>query len=150
AGARGPAVAPLDLPVAGRPPAATVPRQTRPVPVRAEDVLAPAAPDDGGGWWSRQGPTGAAAPGPAAPPATPVTAGTNERGLPVRVPMAQLSAVTRPAQPESAPARAELDPEAVGGMLSRLYSGVRRAEAEDTTEISVPPSWGHDEGGRRQ
>ncbi|WP_435209548.1 sensor histidine kinase [Micromonospora sp. bgisy143] len=152
AGVHGPAGAPLDLPVAGRPPAAAVPRQTRPVPVRAEDVLAPAGVPggDGGGWWSRQGPTGPAAPAQPAPPATPVTAGTNERGLPVRVPMAQLSAVTRPAQPESSPPRADLDPDAVGGMLSRLYSGVRRAEAEDTTEIPVPPSWRHDEGGRRQ
>jgi hypothetical protein len=153
AGVHGPAAAPLDLPVAGRPPAAAVPRQTRPVPVRAEDVLAPAAASagDGGGWWSRQGPTtGPVAPAQPVPPATPVTAGTNERGLPVRVPMAQLSAVTRPAQPESSPPRADLDPDAVGGMLSRLYSGVRRAEAEDTTEIPVPPSWRHDEGGRRQ
>jgi hypothetical protein len=64
--------------------------------------------------------------------------------------MAQLSAVTRPARPEAAPTRNDPDPEAVGGMLSRLYSGVRRAEAEDTTEIPVPPSGGHDEGGRRQ
>ena len=71
-------------------------------------------------------------------------------GLPMRVPMAQLSAVTRSAQPTSAPTRTDPDPEAVGGMLSRLYSGVRRAEAEDTTEIPVPPSGGHDEGGRRQ
>ncbi|MEU5902835.1 nitrate- and nitrite sensing domain-containing protein [Micromonospora sp. NPDC047527] len=153
AGPRGPAVAPLDLPVAGRPPAAAVPRQARPVPVRAEDVLAPAgvqADASDSGWWSRQGPVGPTVPGPAVPPATPVTAGTNERGLPMRVPMAQLSAVTRSAQPTSAPARVDLDPSAVGGMLSRLYSGVRRAEAEDTTEIPVSPSWGHDEGGRRQ
>ncbi|MEV4498099.1 ATP-binding protein [Micromonospora arborensis] len=140
-----------DMPVAGRPPGVAVPRQARPVPVRAEDVLAPAAArGDGGGWWSRQGPSAPAAPAPAVPPAIPVTAGTNERGLPVRVPMAQLSAVTRLAQPMSAPNRADPDPEAVGGMLSRLYSGVRRAEAEDTTEIPVPPSGGHDEGGRRQ
>ncbi|MBM0235399.1 ATP-binding protein, partial [Micromonospora sp. STR1_7] len=104
----------------------------------------------GGGWWSREGPAAPAAPEPAVPPATPLTGGTNERGLPVRVPMAQLSAVTRPARPESAPTRDDLDPEAVGGMLSRLYSGVRRAETEDTTEIPVPPSRGHDEGGRRQ
>ncbi|PWR05097.1 ATP-binding protein, partial [Micromonospora acroterricola] len=108
------------------------------------------APRDAGGWWSREGPAAPAVPGPVVPPATPVTAGTNERGLPVRVPMAQLSAVTRPARPESAPARDDLDPEAVGGMLSRLYNGVRRAEAEDTTEIPAPPSGGHDEGGRRQ
>ncbi|WP_307871842.1 nitrate- and nitrite sensing domain-containing protein [Micromonospora sp. U21] len=149
-GSSGPAVAPLDLPVAGRPPAAAVPRQARPVPVRAEDVLAPASSGGGGGWWSREGPAEPAGPGPVVPPATPVTAGTNERGLPMRVPMAQLSAVTRPARPQSAPARDDLDPEAVGGMLSRLYNGVRRAEAEDTTEIPVPPSGGHDEGGRRQ
>ncbi len=150
-GAPGPAVAPLDLPVAGRrPPGAAVPRQARPVPVRAEDVPAPTPSGNGDGWWSRQGPRAPAGPMPVVPPATPVTAGTNERGLPVRVPMAQLSAVTRPARPEAAPARDDLDPEAVGGMLSRLYSGVRRAEAEDTTEISVPPSGGHDEGGRRQ
>ncbi|MDG4811203.1 nitrate- and nitrite sensing domain-containing protein [Micromonospora sp. WMMD1120] len=139
-----------DLPVAGRPPVAAVPRQGRPVPVRAEDVLTPAATRDGGGWYSRQGPSTPAAPPPVAPPTIPVTAGTNERGLPVRVPMAQLSAVTRSAQPTSAPTRTDPDPEAVGGMLSRLYSGVRRAEAEDTTEIPVPPSGGHDEGGRRQ
>ncbi|RAO02001.1 sensor histidine kinase [Micromonospora saelicesensis] len=140
-----------DLPVAGRPPGVGVPRQGRPVPVRAEDVLTPAADrGDGGGWYSRQGPTAPVVPAAAAPPTIPVTAGTNERGLPVRVPMAQLSAVTRSAQPMTAPTRTDPDPEAVGGMLSRLYSGVRRAEAEDTTEIPVPPSGGHDEGGRRQ
>ncbi|MEU8388713.1 ATP-binding protein [Micromonospora sp. NPDC048842] len=140
-----------DLPVAGRPPGVGVPRQGRPVPVRAEDVLTPAAARGaGGGWYSRQGPTAPVVPAAAAPPTIPVTAGTNERGLPVRVPMAQLSAVTRSAQPMTAPTRTDPDPEAVGGMLSRLYSGVRRAEAEDTTEIPVPPSGGHDEGGRRQ
>ncbi|RAO52334.1 hypothetical protein PSN01_04130 [Micromonospora saelicesensis] len=121
------------------------------MPVRAEDVLTPAADRGaGGGWYSRQGPTAPVVPAAAAPPTIPVTAGTNERGLPVRVPMAQLSAVTRSAQPMTAPTRTDPDPEAVGGMLSRLYSGVRRAEAEDTTEIPVPPSGGHDEGGRRQ
>lgn len=151
AGAPVPGFAARDLPVAGRPPGVAVPRQARPVPVRAEDVLTPAtARDDGGGWWSRQGPFAPAVPVAAVPPAIPVTAGTNERGLPVRVPMAQLSAVTRSAQPVSTLARADPDPEAVGGMLSRLYSGVRRAEAEDTTEIPVPPSGGHDERGRRQ
>ncbi|WP_430496114.1 nitrate- and nitrite sensing domain-containing protein [Micromonospora trifolii] len=140
-----------DLPVAGRPPGVGVPRQGRPVPVRAEDVLTPAAARGaGGGWYSRQGPSAPVVPAAAAPPTIPVTAGTNERGLPVRVPMAQLSAVTRSAQPMTAPTRTDPDPEAVGGMLSRLYSGVRRAEAEDTTEIPVPPSGGHDEGGRRQ
>ncbi|WP_433528868.1 hypothetical protein ACQPYA_21365 [Micromonospora sp. CA-263727] len=85
-----------------------------------------------------------------APPAVPVTAGTNDRGLPVRVPMAQLSAVTQPARPEQQqPARHEPDPEAVGGMLSRLYSGVRRAEAEETTEIPVPPPGVWSEGGHK-
>ncbi|MGN9805019.1 nitrate- and nitrite sensing domain-containing protein [Micromonospora sp. L32] len=151
------APAPTELPVAGRrpDPAPVVPVQGRPVPVRAEDVLSPAAgaPAAGGGWWSRQGPASSAAV-PAgdvtpAPPATPVIGGTNERGLPVRVPMAQLSAVTEPARPEVATTRDDPDPEAVGGMLSRLYSGVRRAEAEETREIILPPSGGHSEGGRQ-
>ncbi|GAB3863535.1 hypothetical protein GCM10029963_72360 [Micromonospora andamanensis] len=79
-----------------------------------------------------------------------MTAGTNERGLPVRVPMAQLSAVTQPARPDQQPAgRNDPDPDAVGGMLTRLYSGVRRAEAEETTEIPVPPLGAWSEGGRR-
>ncbi|MFF5173797.1 nitrate- and nitrite sensing domain-containing protein [Micromonospora sp. NPDC000089] len=141
-----------ELPVAGRRPE---PAATRPVPMRAEDVLAPASapPATGSGWWSRQGPA-AGSPAVAggstpAPPATPVTAGTNERGLPVRVPMAQLSAVTEPARPTAGPARSDPDPEAVGGMLSRLYSGVRRAEAEETTEIALPPDGGRGEGGRQ-
>ncbi|WP_433528869.1 nitrate- and nitrite sensing domain-containing protein [Micromonospora sp. CA-263727] len=47
---------PADLPVAGRRPV-TVPRQAHPVPVRAEDVLAPAGVAAGGsGWWSRRDP----------------------------------------------------------------------------------------------
>ncbi|MGK5741582.1 nitrate- and nitrite sensing domain-containing protein [Micromonospora sp. URMC 103] len=140
-----------DQPVAGRRPG-VVPRQARPVPVRAEDVLAPVAgPAAAGGWWSREGPaTPAARPEPAVPPAVPVTAGTNERGLPVRVPMAQLAAVTRSARPAPAPDAYDPDPEAVGGMLSRLYRGVRRAEAEETTELPVPPAGWHSEGGRRQ
>ncbi|MEU9742162.1 nitrate- and nitrite sensing domain-containing protein [Micromonospora chersina] len=131
--------------VAPEPGGAAVPRP-RPVPGRAEDVLAPAAGSPaGGGWFSRQGPSSAVLGVTPAPAATPVTGGTNERGLPVRVPMAQLTAVTRPAGPNRS-ARHEPDPEAVGGMLSRYYNGVRRAEAEETTEIYLP----RDEGGRRQ
>ncbi|MET7806659.1 sensor histidine kinase [Micromonospora chersina] len=130
---------------APEPGGAAVPRP-RPVPGRAEDVLAPAAGSPaGGGWFSRQGPSSAVLGVTPAPAATPVTGGTNERGLPVRVPMAQLTAVTRPAGPNRS-ARHEPDPEAVGGMLSRYYNGVRRAEAEETTEIYLP----RDEGGRRQ
>ncbi|ADL47683.1 sensor histidine kinase [Micromonospora aurantiaca (nom. illeg.)] len=124
-------------------PAAAPVTVPRPRPGRAEDVLTPDAGAAGGGWFSRQGP---AAPAPGvtpAPAATPVTGGMNERGLPVRVPMAQLAS----AAPADRPAvRHEPDPEAVGGMLSRLYSGVRRAEAEETTEMYLP----RDEGGRRQ
>ncbi|MCX4388214.1 nitrate- and nitrite sensing domain-containing protein [Micromonospora peucetia] len=138
-----------ELPVAGRRPE-DPPRQARPAPVRAEAVLAPASRPSapaGEGWWSRQGPV----PGPVpetspTPPAVPVTGGTNERGLPVRVPMAQLSAVSRPVQPA---VRHDPDPEAVGGMLSRFYSGVRRAEAEETTEIFMPPGGVRSEGGQR-
>jgi hypothetical protein len=32
-------------------------------------------------------------------------------------------------------ARVEPDPEAVGSMLSKYYSGVRRAEAEDSGDV---------------
>ncbi|MGN9812532.1 nitrate- and nitrite sensing domain-containing protein [Micromonospora sp. BQ11] len=139
-----------ELPVAGRRPETPgVPRQSRGVPVRAEDALAPAgAPPapTGSGWWTRQGPAPIAAERPA-PPTVPVTGGTNDRGLPVRVPMAQLSAVTQSARPDQPERRHDPDPEAVGGMLSRLYSGVRRAEAETTTEIPVPPTGGRTEGG---
>ncbi|MFC0504809.1 nitrate- and nitrite sensing domain-containing protein [Micromonospora costi] len=142
------AATPADQPVAGGRPPVLVPRQARSVPVRAEDVLAPVAgPVTGGGWWSRQGPSVPAPRGPVTPPAAPVTGGTNARGLPLRVPMAQLAAVTRSAP---SPGAYEPDPEAVGGMLSRLYSGVRRAEAEDTAELPVPPAGWHSEGGRRQ
>ncbi|WP_245714803.1 sensor histidine kinase [Micromonospora inyonensis] len=146
------------LPVAGRlPDPATGPR---PVPTRAEDVLAPAngaAASGTSSWWSRKGPP-AATSGVGTPtqPATPVTGGVNARGLPVRVPMAQLAAVTRSAQPAAPPPRHDPDPEAVGGMLSRLYRGVRRAEAEDDTreitmpddtrEIPVPPTGVRSEG----
>ncbi|PZF92258.1 sensor histidine kinase [Micromonospora deserti] len=144
----GPAT-PDDLPVAGRRPDG-VPRQARAVPVRAEDVLVPAAGrsvSTDGGWWSRHGPAPAGDVTPS-PPSVPVTGGTNDRGLPVRVPMAHLAAVTRSARPEQPTPRYDPDPEAVGGMLSRLYSGVRRAEAEDTTEIPMPPAGGRTEGGR--
>lgn len=142
--------APVDLPVAGRrPEPAALPVQHRPVPVRAEDVLAPPADAPaagGGGWWSRQGPPPAAAGEMSpAPPATPVTGGVNERGLPVRVPMAQLSGVTQPFRPPAT--RDDPDPHEVGGMLSRLYSGVRRAEAEDETrEVFMPLAGVRSEG----
>ncbi|MFG2059722.1 nitrate- and nitrite sensing domain-containing protein [Micromonospora sp. NPDC048930] len=129
-------------PTAGPPPA--VPRQNRP-PVRAENVLAPATPA-GGGWFSRQGPSSSVLGVTPPPAATPVTAGTNERGLPMRVPMAQLAAVTETAGPTRPAPRHDPDPDAVGGMLSRFYGGVRRAEAEETREMYLP----HSEGGRRQ
>ncbi|WP_435125873.1 nitrate- and nitrite sensing domain-containing protein [Micromonospora tulbaghiae] len=129
AGAPAPAAAPVTAP--------------RPRPGRAEDVLTPAAGAAGGGWFSRQGPAPSAPGVTPVPAATPVTGGTNERGLPVRVPMAQL---TSAAPADRSVVRHEPDPEAVGGMLSRLYSGVRRAEAEETTEMYLP----RDEGGRRQ
>ncbi|MFI6825096.1 nitrate- and nitrite sensing domain-containing protein [Micromonospora sp. NPDC050187] len=135
------AVGRVGLPVAGRRP--DQPAGPRPVPTRAEDVLDPgtgSAASQTSSWWSRKGPPATASGvGKPAPPATPVTGGVNARGLPVRVPMAQLAAVTRSAQPAAPAPRHEPDPEAVGGMLSRLYSGVRRAEAEDDTrEITMP------------
>ncbi|WP_243707824.1 nitrate- and nitrite sensing domain-containing protein [Micromonospora sp. KC606] len=145
---------PGELPVAGRRPDPT-PSSGRPKPLRAEDVLAPAGPPApaGGGWWSRQGPAPSSPASighvTAEPPVTPVIGGTSTRGLPVRVPMAQLSAVTEPARPTVPAAREDPDPEAVGGMLSRLYSGVRRAEAEEDRETTLPSGGVHSEGGRQ-
>ncbi|KXK61599.1 ATP-binding protein [Micromonospora rosaria] len=146
------AIAPevAELPVAGRRPRpTTVPRPARTVPVRAEDVLAPAAGrPEKSGWWSPQGPTPSMTPS-GAPPERPVTGGINAQGLPVRVPMAQLASVTRSARPEQPAPRYEPDPEAVGGMLSRFYSGVRRAENEETTEMMMPPAGVRSEGGHQ-
>ncbi|WP_319461867.1 nitrate- and nitrite sensing domain-containing protein [Micromonospora sp. RTP1Z1] len=147
---RGRPGAPTELPVAGRrpePPA--VPRQRRQVPVRAENVLTPSAggPAAGGGWFSRQGSSSSSTPRVTPPPVeTPVTGGTNEGGLPVRVPMAQLAAVTRSARPDEPTPRHDPDPDAVGGMLSRFYGGVRRAEAEETRELIMPPIGDRSEG----
>ncbi|MEU5724853.1 nitrate- and nitrite sensing domain-containing protein [Micromonospora sp. NPDC047738] len=152
-----------ELPVAGRPampsagirpdppaPAApAVPRQARPVPVRAEDVLTPAAGSPGGGWFTRQGPASSVLGVTSPPAATPVTAGINARGLPVRVPMAQLGAVSQPARPQQPVPRHEPDPDAVGGMLSRFYGGLRRAEAEETIQMYMPPAGVRSEGGQR-
>ncbi|WP_254909938.1 sensor histidine kinase [Micromonospora sp. NBS 11-29] len=136
--------APSGPPTPAAPGAAPRPR---PVPGRAEDVLAPAAaPAGGGGWFTRQGPTSSVLGVTPAPAATPVTGGTNARGLPVRVPMAQLAAVSSADTPARTAVRHEPDPEAVGGMLSRFYGGVRRAEAEERTDMYVP----RDEGERGQ
>ncbi|MEQ4299831.1 nitrate- and nitrite sensing domain-containing protein [Plantactinospora sp. B6F1] len=126
----------------------------RETPTRAEDVLGMAG---GAGsapastWWSRQGranmappaaaggPTGALATGNA-PPAVPVTGGTNANGLPIRVPMAQLRVKAESARPRPPVQREAPDPEQVGGMLSRYYGGLRRAEAEDTMVIPMAPA----------
>lgn len=143
---------PSELPVAGRRPDPPPRRPNRrELPTRSEDVLltagATAAPTPST-WWSRHGRgagANSAAPPPAAPaaptpPAVPVTGGVNRSGLPVRVPMAQLAVVTESARPVVPAPRPEPDPATVGGTLSRLYGGIRRAEAEETTEISMAPT----------
>ncbi|GIF60992.1 sensor histidine kinase [Asanoa iriomotensis] len=99
-------------------------------------------------WFSRSAgpaPTGAVPPAvppsmpPAVPPSVPVTGGTGRSGLPLRVPMAQLPggnvAATVPAQ------RNEADPDAVSNLLSSFYGGVRRAESEDTNDLTSAPAW---------
>jgi len=110
----------------------------RGVPTRAEDVLGAGvrAGSAGTAWWSRPVPGSAAQPSrpagrlPEGPPEVPVTGGVSDRGLPLRVPMAQLRAQDASGR-RSAPApRADLDPEAVGSALARLYGGVRQAQAE--------------------
>jgi anti-sigma regulatory factor (Ser/Thr protein kinase) len=137
-----------EMPVAGRPPGRNTSRRpARSVPTRAEDVLAPAAggSSENSTWWSRQGRAGgqpatpAAAPSPAEP-VTQVTVAVNANGLPVRVPMAQLPSANEPTTQVVPAQRYEPDPDAVGGMLSKFYGGVRRAEAEETTEITMAPA----------
>ncbi|MEO3743124.1 nitrate- and nitrite sensing domain-containing protein [Plantactinospora sp. B5E13] len=130
-------------------------RPVREIPTRAEDVLGAAGPVGAppSTWWSRQGRSTAgvtvSAAGAAdtpvvpaagnAPPAITVTGGVNSRGLPIRVPMAQLPTNSGPSQPKVPRPREEPDPDQVGGMLSRYYRGVRQAEAEDTMVIPMTP-----------
>ena len=96
-------------------------------------------------WWSARPETRGAVPAQrTTPPTVPVTAGTNDRGLPVRVPMAQLGA-ERGAPAAPAP-RHDPDPDAVGGTLSRFYQGVRKAESEETVEITLPSAADRSEG----
>jgi HAMP domain-containing protein len=140
-----PALPPADVPAAAR---------ARRGPTRAEDVLrsvGATATETGSTWWSRQGGgrTGGVNGGPATvppattgpsgptPPSVPITGGTMANGLPMRVPMAQLPDVgDAPRAAAHVPtARVEPDPEAVGSMLSKYYSGVRRAEAEDSGDV---------------
>ncbi|MEV0156260.1 nitrate- and nitrite sensing domain-containing protein [Micromonospora sp. NPDC050686] len=145
AGRAAPAVPAPAVPVAGPPVPGGGPRG----PAGRTPGPAGGAPGPAdGGWFTRQGPVPPVPGGvPSAPPETPVTGGTSSRGLPVRVPMAQLSAVNRTRRPADPSSRHEPDPDAVGGMLSRLYSGVRRAEAEETREIVMRPGGGPGEGG---
>jgi signal transduction histidine kinase len=113
------------------PPVGSAPR--RAMPTRAENVLS-GSTKSSSVWWTRQ-PGAARISTPiadAAPPATPVTGGISASGLPLRVPMAQLPKGTETAPPPVPAARPELDPETTGGMLTRFYGAVRRAEAEDT------------------
>ncbi|MFC0532000.1 sensor histidine kinase [Phytohabitans kaempferiae] len=153
--ARVPAVAMPALPAAG----AGVATRVRRGPTRAEDVLKSAgatSTETGSTWWSRQGTgragglaggsvatppatgPGGTGPGGPTPPSVPITGGTMANGLPLRVPMAQLPPVgDEPPRPAAAipTSRIEPDPEAVGSMLSRYYTGVRRAEAEDSGDL---------------
>jgi hypothetical protein len=73
----------------------------------------------------------------------PVTAGTSNAGLPIRVPLAQLPGdnagqgetpdVTQPLTVS----HTEPDPASVSSMLTRFYSGVHRAANED--EVPTVP-----------
>ncbi|WP_433052320.1 sensor histidine kinase [Dactylosporangium sp. CS-033363] len=122
---------------------------SKPRPARAEEIIAGASGSNGAPakstrWWSRDG--GGDAPRPASIiPAQrqPVTAGTSNAGLPIRVPLAQLPGdpnepVPAPedTQPVTVP-HTEPDPASVGSMLTRFYSGVHRAANED--EVPTVP-----------
>jgi hypothetical protein len=137
------------IPVAGRRPG----RMTQPRRSTEGQPAAGGAPGGGAGgagsWWSRSGGSGGPGPGfgapvPAGPPAEPVTGGTSASGLPLRVPMAQLPA-DQPGRPGAAAPtgaargvapRPEVDPETTRSTLAAFYSGVRRAENEETTDLS--------------
>jgi signal transduction histidine kinase len=116
-------------------------------PTRAEDVLKSAgatASATGSTWWSGEPPTGAEPElGSTPPPATPVTGGVLASGLPARVPMAQLPDQAENPAPSAPPGLPDPDPEAVGNMLARFYGGVRRAEAEETTDTAARLVAGH-------
>ncbi|WP_144123482.1 sensor histidine kinase [Catellatospora sichuanensis] len=122
-----PADEPDAAPPGGDPDADTSALSTlrRRVPTRSEDVLTPdrRSPSI---WWTRdadeQPATAAAAEPVPEPPAL------TKAGLPAR---------TRRAVPQAnqvAATRYEADPDALGDTLTRLYEGVRRAEAEDGPE----------------
>jgi hypothetical protein len=122
------------IPVAGRRPGQVA------SPRRPTDDAPPSSPDADSSWFSLTGDNASAARsgfgtlagGP--PPAVPVTGGVGVGGLPKRAPMAQLPGDGAP--PVLPAQRTEADPDAVGSTLSRFYSGVRRAEAEVTTDLS--------------
>jgi hypothetical protein len=149
---------PMDLVLTGRRVAAAVAR----IPAQRTPSFGPTGrlrrtgdPGSASAWWSRDASAaapltgGAAAP---APPEVPVTGGLTERGLPVRVPMAQLPPEEVEVRvdgngvgsvPPKRPA-AEPDPDDVGSTLARFYGGVRRAEAEETVQnpaVPAGPRW---------
>ncbi len=118
-----PADEPETAPPSGEPDGSAMSTLRRRVPTRAEDVLTPErrAPSI---WWNRDAAEQAAA-APQAEAAAPPA--LTKAGLPTR---------TRRSVPQAAPVdttRYEADPDALGDTLTRLYEGVRRAEAEDGT-----------------
>jgi len=124
---------------------ATTAGPTPPAPLRRPAPPVQPAEDTGTRWFTRgtpdggpgRGPGGRAAQPPRVPaPRQPMDGGTSTAGLPVRVPMAQLpvsgeSTVPIKATPPPKLPYAEPDPSQVGSMLSRFYSGVHRATAEE-------------------
>jgi hypothetical protein len=107
-------------------------------PTRVEDILgtvSPAPDTTGSRWWSRDAPV-ATGEKPAVPvQRQPVSAGTSNAGLPIRVPMAQLPGDEAGPDPRPGlpPEKAvhEPDPEEVSTMLSRFYGGVRRGSTDE-------------------
>ncbi|WP_083929649.1 sensor histidine kinase [Catelliglobosispora koreensis] len=113
----------------------TVAPARKTVAIRAEDVLGPARPGAPSIWWSRDAAAQRKASAPSPVTAQPASVVTTAAGLPKRVRATQPS-VTIELVPASAPPASSLpdiEPDEAGGMLSRLYSGVRRAQEEDST-----------------
>jgi hypothetical protein len=107
----------------------------RSTPTRAEDILSAATsapPEEASRWWSRTGAVPSDLPPAASAPRTPVNAGTSDAGLPIRVPMAQLPGENAAPGPQPGRLTTEPpDPSQVSSVLSRFYSGVHRATAEE-------------------
>ncbi|WP_344135356.1 sensor histidine kinase [Luedemannella flava] len=106
--------------------------EAAPAPVAVVDMAEPPS-ETSSGWWTRE-PADGRDTGNGATPARPANR-VSSAGLPIRVPQAPAPA---PAPAPVGPAD-DLDPDAVGSVLTSFYRGVRRADDELTEDDILPP-----------